>query len=115
MNGQSAGAAFNAMIQVLEPPVRRWWCPACKFEHTTKTAKPHTPMHTCAKAAGMTVPLLPLGTKGKVELHEREDYVGAEDVQYDENGRAIQSVITTRDEGQDTTVYAPTALMSSRD
>jgi hypothetical protein len=46
-----------------------------------------------------------------VEAQEREDYVGKELVQTDGEGRPIMSVITTRDEGQDCAVLAPTATM----
>lgn len=50
------------------------------------------------------------GTKAKVEAVEREDFIKNEDVQRDSEGRPIMSVITTRDDGQDCTIYAPTAL-----
>jgi hypothetical protein len=57
--------------------------------------------------------MLPAGTKAKVELREREDYVGREKVALDpERGRPVQSVVTTRDDGQDTAVFAPTATLS---
>jgi hypothetical protein len=52
---------------------------------------------------------VPAGTRCKVEAVEREDYVGGEDVQYDDDGRPIMAVVTTRDEGNDVAVYAPTA------
>jgi len=55
-----------------------------------------------------------LGARGacdgaEVEAREREDYVGTEKVQTDEDGRPVMSVVTTRDNGQDTAVYAPVA------
>jgi len=53
--------------------------------------------------------MLPFGVKGKVEVHEREDYIGKEMVQRDENGRPVMNIVTTRDEGQDCMVFAPTA------
>ena len=46
----------------------------------------------------------------KVEAREREDYVGHELVQTDEAGRSVMSVVTTRDDGQDAIVFAPTAI-----
>jgi len=55
------------------------------------------------------VPLVPKGTDCKVEAVERGDYVGQESVQIDVNGRPMMAVVTTRDDGQDCTVYAPTA------
>jgi len=45
---------------------------------------------------------------------EREDYVGDQVVQYDDNGRPIMSVITERPDGSyDTAVMAPTAVWSA--
>jgi hypothetical protein len=49
------------------------------------------------------------GTACKVEARERDDYIGTEDVQYDGDGRPVAQVITTRDEGTDVIVFAPTA------
>lgn len=91
-------------IPVLE---RLWSCPNCKSGARTVDAK--TPMHPCKGLAGLMVPLVPKGTDCKVEAVERGDYIGKELVQYDGNGRPVMSVITTRNDGQDTTVYAPTA------
>jgi hypothetical protein len=54
-------------------------------------------------------PLIKAGVRAKVEAVEREDYIGDELVQLDANGRPIMSVITTRDDGQDCAIYAPTA------
>jgi hypothetical protein len=54
--------------------------------------------------------MLPAGTRAKVEIVEREDYVGKEKVQLDpELGRPVMAVKTTRDDGQDVIVFAPTA------
>jgi hypothetical protein len=52
--------------------------------------------------------MVPAGTRCKVEVREREDYIGKERVQMHE-GRPVMSVVTTRDNGQDTAVFAPTA------
>jgi ribulose bisphosphate carboxylase small subunit len=50
------------------------------------------------------------GVKAKLTLNEREDYIGGELVQLDpERRRPVMSVVTTRDDGQDTLVFAPTA------
>jgi hypothetical protein len=89
---------------------RMWSCPSCGFEDVTYESRPHTRMHSCPKLRGLSTPMVPAGTKAKIELKEREDYVNGEQVQLDpERGRPVQSVITTRDDGQDVTVYAPTA------
>jgi hypothetical protein len=56
--------------------------------------------------------MVPKGQKAKLELREREDYVGNEMVQLDpERQRPVQSIITTRDNGQDVAIYAPTATI----
>lgn len=50
------------------------------------------------------------GTRCKVEAIERQDYVGNEQVRLDpERGRPVMSIVTTRDDGQDAVVFAPTA------
>lgn len=91
-------------------PVHRWYCPNCGKQDTTHEARPHTRMHTCPKLRFLTAPMLPAGTAAKVELREREDYIGRELVQLDpERGRPVQSIVTTRDAGQDAVVFAPTA------
>lgn len=92
-----------------------WYCPNCGCEDVTFEVRPHTRFHTCHALRGLTAPLLPKGTKAKVELREREDYVGNEMVQLDpELGRPVMSVVTTRDDGQDAIVFAPTAIMRAR-
>jgi hypothetical protein len=86
----------------------QWECPNC-------TATARTPgdvqnrFHACPGLSGLTAPMVRAGTRCKVEAVEREDYVGQEDVQLDGNGRPVMSVVTTRDDGQDCTVFAPTA------
>jgi hypothetical protein len=44
---------------------------------------------------------------------ERGDYTNGDLVQTDDNGRVVMSVTTTRDDGEDCTVYAPAASASS--
>lgn len=86
---------------------RRWECPRCPSKAVTQDSK--TPMHPCPGLGGLMVPLVLEGTDCKVEAVEREDYVGSELVQTDRDGRPIMAVVTTRDDGQDCTVFAPTA------
>lgn len=89
---------------------RRWECPNCTFIDVTHEPRPHTRFHVCKGLHGLTAPMVEAGTKAKVEAKEREDYIGNEDVQLDpERGRPVMAVITTRDDGQDVTVFAPTA------
>lgn len=92
--------------------VQRWYCPACRATDVTTEPRPHSRFHTCPKLGFLTVPMVREGTKAKLEAHLREDYVGKEAIQTDANGRPVMSVTTTRDEGQDVTVYAPTAIAS---
>jgi hypothetical protein len=96
-------------LPLLAPPERRWECPNCDATDVTREAQPHSRFHACRGLRGLTAPMVPAGTKAKVEAHEREDYIGDEDVQYDGEGRPIMSIVTVRDEGQDCAVLAPTA------
>lgn len=105
------------MVQgvVLQPPVVRWECPNCPATDVTREARPHQRMHACGGLAGLTAPMVRQGERAKVEAREREDYVGAEQVTLDGNGRPIMSVVTTRDDGQDCAVFAPLATGDARD
>jgi hypothetical protein len=92
---------------------QRWYCPNCRKEDVTREPRPHTRFHVCPRLHGLTAPMLPAGTRAKVEAVERGDYVGTERVQLDpERGRPVQSVVTTRDNGQDCIVFAPVATGS---
>lgn len=95
---------------MLRAPEKHWACPNCRYQHVTREARPHTPMHPCAGLAGFLSPLLPAGSTSRVYAVEREDYVGTDDVRRDENGRPVMAVITQHADGSnDTHVYAPTA------
>jgi predicted RNA-binding Zn-ribbon protein involved in translation (DUF1610 family) len=90
--------------------VHDWYCPNCGKRDQTREVRPHSRFHTCPKLRGLAAPMLPAGTAAKVELREREDYVNGEKVQLDpERKRPVMSVVTTRDDGQDVAVFAPTA------
>jgi len=96
----------------------RWWvCPNCPQTAVTREAAPHTRYHTCSRgpAAGMTMPMVPAGTRCKIEAAERQDYVGRELVQVNAEGRPVMSVTITRDDGQDCAVYAPCATARAED
>lgn len=98
---------------LLAPRVQRWECPNCTTTDVTTEQRPHTRMHPCPGLKGLTAPMVPAGTRAKVEAVERGDYVGGELVQTDGEGRPWMAVVTTRDDGQDCTVLAPTATASS--
>lgn len=93
-------------------PEHRWTCPNCSLTHVTREARPHTPFHTCRGLRGISAPFVPEGTRCKIEARDREDYVGQDRVRTDGEGRPVMSVVTTRDDGTDCAVFAPTATMS---
>ena len=94
---------------ILEPPVTRWWCPACRATDVTRVTGFHTRFHTCPKLGFMSVPMVQEGNKAKVERNLREDYIGKERVQLDAENKPVMNVTITRDEGTDVAVYAPMA------
>ena len=98
------------MVPILNAPV---CCPSCG--HTQpRPAGGGTPMHACPGMAGLVVPLVPEGTRAEHRAVEREDYVAGADVRLDGNGRPVMHVRTVRDDGEDLTVYAPTAHVEAR-
>lgn len=88
---------------------RRWECPNCTFTDVTYETQPHSRFHACRGLRGLTAPMVPAGTKCKVQAMDRQDYVNGDLVQTDGEGRVVMSVVTTRDDGQDCAVYAPCA------
>lgn len=102
-------------VAVLTPPERHWTCPNCDFTDVTREHQPHSRMHSCRGLRGLTAPMVPAGTRCKVEAVERGDYVRDELVQVDGEGRPVMSVVTTRGDGQDCAVFAPIARGSLRD
>ena len=67
-------------------------------------------MHLCAALGGLAAPLVPEGTRPyKLARVDREDYVGREVVQRDEDGRPAMATEITRDDGTDRAVLAPCA------
>lgn len=102
------------MAVPLLQPEAHWVCPNCDFTDVTNDPRPHSRFHPCAGLAGFSAPMVPAGMRCKVEANEREDYISGELVQLDGNGRPIMSVVTTREDGTDCAVYAPTATGSLR-
>jgi hypothetical protein len=97
---------------VIITPEHRWECPNCPQTHVTYGTHHHTAFHSCRGLKGLTAPFVLAGTKAKVETREREDYIGTENVTTDGDERPIMAVITTRDDGQDCAVMAPSATTS---
>lgn len=94
-------------VPILAAPEQRWSCPNCPTEDVTRDPRAQ-PFHRCPGLAGLTAPLVLAGTRCKVTAHERDDYIGRDLVQLYE-GRPIAQVRTTRDDGQDCVIFAPTA------
>ena len=95
-------------VPILAAPEQRWECPSCSLQQVTKRADVHTEFHHCRGLAGLWAPMVPAGTRAKVETNEREDYIGAEQVQLHQ-GRPVMNLVVTRDEGQDCVIFAPSA------
>lgn len=86
---------------------RYWYCPNCDVE--ARSVDSSLPMHRCGGISGLTAPLILRGTTAKTTVNDREDYVGKELVQTDAEGRVVMSTTTTRDDGEDCTIYVSTA------
>ena len=93
-----------------------WYCPSCGMTARLPLPKPkQSHMHTCPKLRFLSAPLMLAGIAAKHELVERGDYVGREKVQLDpDRGRPVQSLVTTRDKGQDAIIFAPVAAATVR-
>lgn len=89
---------------------QHWGCPNCPATAVTE-GQPNR-FHACTGLAGLTAPMVLEGTRCKIVVEERQDYVGTEDVRYDGRGRAVMAVRTVRDDGEDLAVFAPTARLS---
>lgn len=100
---------MNAYL--LNPPEQHWVCPNCSVTDVTHEVQVHTRMHLCAGLKGLTAPMVPEGTDCKVEAVVREDYVGKDIPQLDGDGMPMMAVVTTREDGQDCAVLAPTATV----
>jgi hypothetical protein len=103
------------VIPILDPSAM-WYCPNCPNEARLPFPKPgQVHLHICMGLRGLTAPMIPVGTRAKVEAREREDYVAGEVVQLDpEFQRPVMSVVTTRDDGQDAIIFAPMATAQAK-
>lgn len=97
-------------------PEQRWSCPNCPAEDVT-----HLPadavashFHPCAGLGGLTAPMVPAGTRAKVETVERQDYINGDLVTTDLDGRPVMAVEVTREDGNDVAVFAPCATATLR-
>lgn len=90
-----------------------WECPSCGKEKRVG-GQYGLVVHKCPKMGGLTTPYVRKGVSAKHEAVLRQDYVGDEMVQTDDQGRPVQSIVTTRDNGQDVRVFAPAARINVR-
>ena len=98
---------------LLTPPPIRWQCPNCDMRAVSRESRPHSQMHTCPGLGGILAPMIPEGMSAKVEVIEREDAVnGEQGLRYDDRGRPIMAVRTTRADGYDTVVFPGSATLS---
>jgi hypothetical protein len=88
----------------------RWICHHCTATDVTRIAGTHSRFHACRGMALMTIPFVPEGVDCVVETAERQDYIGAELVQRNAEGRPIMNVSTRYADGHnDLAVFMPTA------
>lgn len=99
-------------VPILSTPEQRWECPSCSLQQVTRRSDVHTEFHHCAGLNGLWAPMVPEGTRCKVETHERDDFIAGEKVQLHE-GRPVMNLVVTRDDGQDCVVYAPSVNVQS--
>jgi hypothetical protein len=88
----------------------RWACPNCDVTDVTYPLPPgQSQYHVCSGLHGLNAPLVPEGIRAKVEATEREDYLNGDVQPVGDDGKAYMNVTVTREDGQDCTVFAPTA------
>jgi hypothetical protein len=103
-------------MAVVLAPEQRWVCPNCDSTDVTHLSADAVAsrFHACRGLRGLTAPMVPAGTRCKVEAVEREDYTNGDLVTTDADGRVVMAVETTRDDGTDLAVFAPCATANGR-
>jgi hypothetical protein len=97
-------------IPLVRPPYEDWYCPNCGVSERTKALPANTSrFHTCPGLHMLTAPLIRANVYAKVEAEERADYLGREVQATGDDGKPYMAVRTTRDDGDDLLVNAPTA------
>jgi hypothetical protein len=89
----------------LHAVVTRWACPNCDVTDVTRGPVPNR-YHTCAGLHMLSAPLVPEGTRAKVEAEERADYLNGDLQAAGDDGRPYMAVRVTREDGEDLTVNA---------
>lgn len=88
-------------------------CPECSARFNLAAHQLLPLLHRCSGHGGMLLPMVQDGIKAHVTVVEREDYIGRERPMMHE-GRPIMAVTTTRDDGEDRVIFAPTAQGGGR-
>lgn len=88
---------------------RHWECLSCDLTGVSQGPTPNNKMHPCAGLAGLSIPMVPAGTRGENTVRVREDYL-ASAVTPIVDGRPVMSVQTRYDDGREAcTIYVPPA------
>jgi len=83
-------------------------CPECPNKLMVKP-NGQPVLHNCSGHGGLLVPMVSDGTRAKITVVEREDYVGKEQIGLHEN-RPVMAVSVAREDGEDRVIFAPTAV-----
>lgn len=104
-------------MPVLLASEQRWECPNCTATDVThlRADLPASRFHPCRGLQGLTAPMVPAGTRCKVQALGREDYIAGDHVTADGEGRPVMAVETIRDDGTDRAVFAPCAVAGRGD
>jgi hypothetical protein len=88
-----------------------WECPNCDTQDVCSVKPGQVRMHNCPGLKGLTAPLVPAGTKCKVETTAWEDYVRHDfAVRKDEEGKPVSAINITREDGNDVIVFPSAAV-----
>lgn len=90
----------------------RWECPNCDTKDVHAVEPGQSRMHDCPGLKGLVAPLVPAGTRCKVEANVWEDYIRHEGaVRKDNDGTPVSSVTVTRENGTDIAVFPAAAVI----
>lgn len=97
-------------IPILQPPVQHWQCQHCNTRDVTR-GLPNR-MHNCPGLGGIVAPLVleEDARRTLVRARVREDYVGKDTVQADDEGRPIMAVETLREDGSNDVAVLATCV-----
>ena len=94
-------------IPLLHLKPQDWYCPNCLVTERTAPLPPGSSRyHACAGLHGLNAPLIRAGLRVKVEAEERQDYLNGDQQATGEDGKVYMAVRTTREDGDDVTVFA---------